>query len=55
VQAIALGKQVTVLALSGEAALPEGVNPRGLIFAPFSNEAAVAPQGAPPCSASWRE
>ena len=36
VQAIALGKQVTVLALSGEAALPEGVNPRGLIFAPFS-------------------
>jgi hypothetical protein len=46
VQAIALGKQVTVLALSGEAALPEGVNPRGLIFAPFSNEAAAAPQGA---------
>jgi len=44
VQAIALGKQVVVLALSGEAALPEGVNPRGLIFAPFSNEAAVAPQ-----------
>ena len=44
VQAIALGKQVIVLALSGEAALPEGVNPRGLIFAPFSNEAAAAPQ-----------
>ena len=44
VQAIALGKQVTILALSGEAALPEGVNPRGLIFAPFSNEAAAAPQ-----------
>ena len=43
VQAIALGKQVIVLALSGEAALPEGVNPRGLIFAPFSNEAAAAP------------
>ena len=46
VQAIALGKQVTVLALSGEAALPEGVNPRGLIFAQFSNEAAAAPQDA---------
>jgi hypothetical protein len=46
VQAIALGKQVTVLALSGEAALPEGVNPRGLIFAPFSNDAAAAPQDA---------
>lgn len=46
VQAIALGKQVTILALSGEAALPEGVNPRGLIFAPFSNEASVAPQDA---------
>ena len=44
VQAIALGKQVVVLALSGPAALPEGVNPRGLIFAPFSNEAAAAPQ-----------
>jgi len=43
VQAIALGKQVTVLAMSGEAALPEGVNPRGLIFAPFSNEAEAAP------------
>jgi len=39
-----LGKQVTVLAMSGEAALPLGVNPRGLIFAPFSNEAATAPQ-----------
>jgi hypothetical protein len=46
VQAIALGKQVTVLALSGEAALPEGINPRGLIFAPFSNEAAPPPQDA---------
>jgi hypothetical protein len=44
VQAIALGKQVTILALSGEAALPEGVNPRGLIFAQFSNEAAAPPQ-----------
>jgi hypothetical protein len=44
VQAIALGKQVTILALSGEAALPEGVNPRGLIFAPFSNDAAAAPR-----------
>jgi hypothetical protein len=44
VQAIALGKQVTILALSGEAALPEGVNPRGLIFAPFSNEAVAPPQ-----------
>lgn len=46
VQAIALGKQVTILALSGEAALPEGINPRGLIFSPFSNEAAAAPQDA---------
>jgi len=46
VQAIALGKQVTILALSGEAALPEGINPRGLIFAPFSNEALTAPQDA---------
>ncbi len=44
VQAIALGKQVTILAMSGEAALPEGVNPRGLIFAPFANEASAAPQ-----------
>ena len=43
VQAIALGRQVTILALSGEAALPEGVNPRGLIFAPFSNQEAAAP------------
>ena len=43
VQAIALGKQVTILALSGEAGLPEGVNPRGLIFAPFSNEVSTAP------------
>jgi hypothetical protein len=46
VQAIALGRQVTILALSGEAALPEGVNSRGLIFAPFSNEATTAPQDA---------
>jgi hypothetical protein len=46
VQAIALGRQVTILALSGEAALPEGIHPRGLIFAPFSNEAAAAPQDA---------
>jgi hypothetical protein len=43
VQAIALGKQVTILAMSGEAAVPEGVNPRGLIFAPFSNQEATAP------------
>ena len=43
VQAIALGKQVTILALSGEAMLPEGVNPRGLIFSPFSNEASPPP------------
>src|SRR5437764_1436410 len=43
VQAIALGRQVTILALSGEAALPEGVNPRGLIFSPFSNEASPPP------------
>ena len=43
VQAISLGKQVTILAMSGEASMPEGVNPRGLIFAPFSNQEAVAP------------
>jgi hypothetical protein len=46
VQAIALGKEVTILALSGEAHFPEGVDPRGLIFAPFSNEAEAAPQDA---------
>ena len=46
VQAIALGKDVVILALSGEARYPEGVNPRGLIFAPFSNEADAAPQDA---------
>ena len=46
VQAIAMGKEVTILALSGEARFPEGVNPRGLIFAPFSNEADAAPQDA---------
>jgi hypothetical protein len=46
VQAIALGKEVTILALSGEARFPEGVNPRGLIFAPFSNESDAAPQDA---------
>lgn len=43
IQAIGLGKVVTILALSGEAAMPEGVNPRGLIFAPFSNESAAPP------------
>ena len=43
VQAIALGKQVTILALSGEAAVPPGLNPRGLIFAPVSNEESTAP------------
>ncbi|HXK03608.1 MAG TPA: hypothetical protein VMS37_14500 [Verrucomicrobiae bacterium] len=46
VQAIAVGKEVVILALSGEARFPEGVNPRGLIFAPFSNEDAAAPQDA---------
>ena len=46
VQAIALGRQVTILALSGEAALPEGVNPRGLIFSPFSNEEFAPPEDA---------
>jgi hypothetical protein len=46
VQAIALGKEVVILALSGEARFPQGVNPRGLIFAPFSNEADAAPQDA---------
>jgi hypothetical protein len=46
VQAIAFGKQVTILALSGEAAIPPGINPRGLIFAPFSNEESAAPQDA---------
>ncbi|HTS64060.1 MAG TPA: hypothetical protein VMH28_18680 [Candidatus Acidoferrales bacterium] len=46
VQAIAIGKDVVILALSGEARFPEGVNPRGLIFAPFSNEEDAAPQDA---------
>jgi len=46
VQAIALGKEVTILAMSGEARYPEGVNPRGLIYAPFSNESDAAPQDA---------
>jgi len=46
VQAIAVGREVVILALSGEARFPEGVNPRGLIFAPFSNEDAAAPQDA---------
>lgn len=46
VQAIGLGKVVTILALSGEASMPEGVNQRGLIFAPFSNESAAAPRDA---------
>ena len=46
VQAISVGKEVTILALSGEARFPQGVNPRGLIFAPFSNEAVAAPQDA---------
>jgi len=44
VQAIGLGKVVTILALSGEATIPEGVNPRGLIFAPFSNESIPPPR-----------
>ena len=44
IQAINLGKVVTILALPGEAAVPEGVNPRGLIFAPFSNESAAPPR-----------
>jgi hypothetical protein len=43
IQAIALGKQVTILALSGEAMLPEGLDTRGLIFSPFSNEASPPP------------
>ncbi len=46
VQAMAFGKQVTILALSGEAAVPPGINPRGLIFAPFSNQESAAPQDA---------
>ena len=44
VQAIGLGKVVTILAMSGEASMPEGVNPRGLIFAPFSNQAETPPR-----------
>ncbi|MBS1855904.1 MAG: hypothetical protein JST11_11105 [Acidobacteria bacterium] len=46
VQAIGLGKVVTILALSGEAPFPEGVNPRGLIYAPFSNESTAPPKDA---------
>lgn len=44
VQAIGLGKVVTILALSGEAPMPEGVNPRGTIYAPFSNESITPPK-----------
>ena len=44
VQAIGLGKIVTILALSGEAVMPPGISPRGLIFAPFSNEATAPPK-----------
>jgi len=44
VQAIGLGKVVTILALSGEAMMPPGVSPRGLIFAPFSNEVTAPPK-----------
>jgi len=44
VQAIAFGKVVTILALSGEAPMPEGVNPRGTIYAPFSNESITPPK-----------
>jgi len=51
VQAIALGRQVTILALSGEAALPEGVNPRGLIFAPVFQRSGSRPTG---CARSRR-
>ena len=41
--ALIIGFGHSVLAMSGEAALPEGVNPRGLIFAPFSNQEVAAP------------
>jgi hypothetical protein len=44
VQAISFGKVVTILALSGEAPMPWAVNPRGLIFAPFSNESVTPPK-----------
>jgi hypothetical protein len=44
VQAIGFGKVVTILAMSGEADMPEGVNPRGTIFAPLSNESIAPPK-----------
>jgi hypothetical protein len=43
VQALAIGKQVRILALSGAAAMPVGVDSRGLIFAAYSNAEAAAP------------
>jgi hypothetical protein len=43
VQAIALGGQVRVLALSGAASVPDGIDVRGLIFAQYANDATLAP------------
>jgi len=43
VQAIALGKQVVVVALGGDSALPPEFAARGLLFAPHANDSAAPP------------
>ena len=45
VQAIALGKQVTILGLSGETSLPAGIGRKGLIFAAHANGDSAPPEG----------
>jgi hypothetical protein len=43
VQAIALGKQVVVVALGGDSALPREFAAQGLLFAPHANDSAAPP------------
>jgi hypothetical protein len=44
VQAIALGKQITILGLSGETSLPPGIGKKGLIFLPHANGDSAPPE-----------
>ena len=44
VQAIALGKQVTILGLSGETSLPAAIGRKGLIFAAHANGDSAPPE-----------
>jgi hypothetical protein len=44
VQAIALGKQITILGLSGETSLPAGIGRKGLIFAAHANGDSAPPE-----------